>query len=91
VILEQKDAQGQTHIQDNRQTFIISEKTLAAVAIAIALGAGLLAYFAEREARMLEYYVLEMDAKLISHGIKPPEDAIALRLHKDDSHKGETK
>lgn len=32
---------------------------------------------AEREARMLQYYVLEMDAKLIAAGVKKPEEAIA--------------
>jgi hypothetical protein len=84
VILEQKEA-APTHIQEARQTVIISEKTLAAVAIVLAVAAGVMAYWAEREARMLQYYVLEMDAKLISHGIKPPEDSVAKQLHKGDA------
>lgn len=37
---------------------------------------------AERETRMLEYYLLELDAKVIAAGIKAPEDAIAKKLDK---------
>jgi len=29
---------------------------------------------------MLQYYVLEMDAKLIAAGVKKPEDAVANQL-----------
>lgn len=35
---------------------------------------------AEREARMLQYYVLEMDAKLIAAGVKKPEESVANKL-----------
>lgn len=35
---------------------------------------------AERESRMLQYYVLEMDAKLIAAGIKKPEEAVSKQL-----------
>jgi len=35
---------------------------------------------AERETRMLEYYLLELDAKFISSGLKKPEDSIAEKL-----------
>jgi hypothetical protein len=38
---------------------------------------------AEREARMLQYYVLEMDAKLIAAGVKKPEDAVANKLKQE--------
>jgi hypothetical protein len=34
----------------------------------------------ETEVRMLEYYLLELDAKVIKAGIKQPSDAIALKL-----------
>jgi len=34
---------------------------------------------AERESRMQQYYLLEMDAKLIAAGIKKPDEAIAKR------------
>lgn len=38
----------------------------------------------EREARMLEYYVLELDAKLIAAGIKTSDDAFSKKLRKAD-------
>lgn len=34
----------------------------------------------ERETRMLEYYLLELDAKVIKAGIKEPDDSIAEKL-----------
>lgn len=40
----------------------------------------------EQEARMQQYYLLELDAKFISASIKKPEDSIARKLSK-----GETK
>jgi hypothetical protein len=35
---------------------------------------------AERETRMLEYYLLELDAKFIGAGLKKPDDSIAKHL-----------
>lgn len=35
---------------------------------------------AEREARMLQYYVLEMDAKLIAAGFKTDSESLARKL-----------
>lgn len=43
---------------------------------------------AERETRMLEYYLLELDAKFIAAGLKKSDEAIAEKLRKD---KGEGK
>lgn len=67
----------------------ISERTLATLAFALATAALVLAAWAihdaniaEREARMYEYYTLELDAKLIAAGIKKPEDAISKRQEK---------
>lgn len=37
---------------------------------------------AERESRMQQYYLLEMDAKLIAAGVKKPEEAIARQQEK---------
>lgn len=34
----------------------------------------------EKETRMLEYYLLELDAKFISAGLKPAEESIAQKL-----------
>lgn len=42
----------------------------------------------ETEVRMLEYYLLELDAKVIAAGIKKPEDSIALKLEKRRKEKG---
>lgn len=55
---------------------------VAGLAIAIACWAVFQASLSERETRMLEYYVLEMDAKLIAAGIKKPEEAVSKRLEK---------
>lgn len=62
----------------------ISERTLAVLAFALAAAAIVMAcwsmhdaHIAEREARMQQYYVLELDAKLIAAGIKKPDEAVA--------------
>lgn len=38
------------------------------------------ARLAERESRMLQYYLLELDAKVIKAGIKPASEAISKRI-----------
>ncbi len=38
----------------------------------------------ERETRMLQYYVLEMDAKLIASGVKSPGESVAQNLNKGE-------
>lgn len=55
---------------------------LSGLAIGLAILAVILSQQSEREARMLQYYVLEMDAKLIAAGVKKPEDAVANKLEK---------
>lgn len=55
---------------------------VAGLAIAIACWAIFQASLAERESRMLQYYVLEMDAKLIAAGVKKPDEAVSKRLEK---------
>lgn len=42
----------------------------------------------EREARMLEYYLLELDAKVIASGLKPESDSIAKKLEAKRKEKG---
>lgn len=68
----------------------ISERTLAILALAFGCIAIMGAFWSiseaqksEREARMLQYYVLEMDAKLIAAGVKKPEDAVANKLKQE--------
>jgi hypothetical protein len=57
---------------------------LVAMAVGVNLVATVAMYTekrtAEREARMLEYYLLELDAKFIGAGLKKPDDAIARKL-----------
>jgi ABC-type taurine transport system ATPase subunit len=55
---------------------------LSGLAIGLCLLTVLLSQQAERESRMLQYYVLEMDAKLIAAGVKKPDEAISKRLEK---------
>ena len=55
---------------------------IAGLGIAIALWAIFQASISERETRMLEYYVLEMDAKLIAAGVKKPEESVAKQQEK---------
>ena len=74
-----------------------SVSKVAAWAIAVIIGASILigagfvlmiwllsAYQQqERESRMLQYYVLEMDAKLIAAGIKKPDESVADKLKEE--------
>lgn len=41
----------------------------------------------ETETRMLEYYLLELDAKVIAAGIKPESDSIAAKLKSKENAK----
>lgn len=66
----------------------ISDRTWAILSFGLALAAIVCACWsfyqtsiAERESRMLEYYVLEMDAKLIKAGVEKPEDSVSKRLN----------
>lgn len=57
---------------------------ILALLCGLSAGLALLAYNAsknsEREARMLEYYLLELDAKFIHAGLKDPAESIANKL-----------
>lgn len=63
--------------ENTRQWFI-------GVLMALSIAVNVILYFqfaqSEREARMLEYYVLEMDAKLIAAGFKTDAESVAKRL-----------
>jgi hypothetical protein len=76
-------AQGASLIQVESSKLvplIVVLSILCGMAIFGAVSAFYQATLAEREARMLEYYVLEMDAKLIAAGVKKPEEAVADKL-----------
>lgn len=71
----------------NKTVISISERLLTVIAIVIGVVALVTAFWsthesalAERESRMLQYYVLEMDAKLIAAGVKKPEESVAKQL-----------
>lgn len=77
---------------DNRSAQVIqidSGKHVAVVALCAALCAGSMVYAmlantkaeeAKMESRMLQYYVLEMDAKLIAAGFKTDAESVAKKL-----------
>ncbi len=62
---------------------IVILAVIAGGAIALAIQAKSKAEAAAMETRMLEYYLLELDAKAISAGIKKPEESIANKLKKE--------
>ena len=57
---------------------------LLALLCGLSIGLSVFAYSAsrnaDREARMLEYYLLELDAKFIHAGLKDPSESIANKL-----------
>lgn len=65
---------------------LFSSILVLALACGISIGLAVFAYStaknAEMETRMLEYYLLELDGKVIEAGIKKPEDSIASKLKK---------
>lgn len=78
-------AEAGAHVQCVRhelheRTMSILAMVFASVAIVMAGVAWYQTSIAEREARLLQYYVLEMDAKLISSGVKKPDDSVASKL-----------
>ena len=63
---------------------IVLLSVIAGVAVALAWFATVSASHSEREARMLQYYVLEMDAKLIAAGFKTDAESVAKRLKENE-------
>lgn len=53
---------------------------LCGLSIGLAIFAFSASRNADREARMLEYYLLELDAKFIHAGLKDPAESIAKKL-----------
>lgn len=69
------------HIESTKLLPLI---VLLAVLCGLSIGLSVFAYSAsrnaDREARMLEYYLLELDAKFIHAGLKDPAESIANKL-----------
>lgn len=60
--------------------WIATSMLISGMAVVLAIGARMDAQRAEREARMLQMYVLELDAKLIAVGYKTDAEALAKKL-----------
>jgi hypothetical protein len=45
-----------------------------ALAVTLAIGAGVMAFWAEREARLAEYYAIDLEMKMAQAGMHPPPD-----------------
>lgn len=82
-------AEENAHVNINK--FEISEKTLSILAIVLAVFAAAVASFfytraveAERETRMLEYYVMELDGKLMKQGVITPDESWSAHKSKQE-------
>jgi hypothetical protein len=67
-------------ITDKTKTFVIS--ILVALNCLATIAMFLEWRIAERETRMQEYYLLELDAKFIAAGLKKPQESIAKEMQK---------
>lgn len=67
------NSRAEVHISDKGRAALI---TFNAVATIVALIA---AFWFERECRMLEYYVTDVDTRLVALGIVKPEDTWAAK------------
>jgi hypothetical protein len=67
-------------ITDKTKTFVIS--ILVALNCLATIAMFLEWRLAERETRMQEYYLLELDAKFIAAGLKKPQESIAKEMQK---------
>ena len=76
-------AQGASLIQVESSKLVPLIVVLACasgLALALAALAWHEASVSERESRMLQYYLLELDARFIGAGLKKPDDSIASKL-----------
>ncbi len=60
--------------------WIATAMLIAGIAVALAISSMMTAARSERETRMLEFYILELDAKLIAAGYKTDAESIAKKL-----------
>jgi hypothetical protein len=87
-----RDFYAQTDRQSASVIQIDNGKALNVVAICAAfcglcLGVSIWAAYTARdaatEARLSQYYLLELDAKMVNAGINPKEESVGKRLHKE--------
>ncbi len=81
------NAKTETNIDNRRDNSInkplpwmVLLAIIASLALGFAISSRSEAVKAERETRMLEYYLLELDAKFINAGLKDPAESIANKL-----------
>jgi len=78
------NSESRAEIHDRTGLFVsIAAIAAAFLSLGLALWARGDAERAEREARMLEFYVLELDAKLVAAGYKTDSESIAKRLKQE--------
>ncbi len=79
-------AGGSATINDRTALYVGILAVLASgISLSLALDARLDAQRSERETRMLEMYVLELDAKLVAAGFKTDAETIAKKLREQKS------
>lgn len=77
-------ARGAQVIQIESNKGLLLHSILAAVAIVGTVAFAIMAYNATRETRMLEYYVMELDGKVMQSGIIKPEESWSAQKRKGD-------
>lgn len=68
-------------VESNRGLLLHS--IISAVAVVGCVVFGIMAYNATRETRMLEYYLMELDGKVMQAGIIKPEESWSARKRKE--------
>lgn len=63
---------------------LLMHSIISAIAIVGCIVFGIMAYNATRETRMLEYYVMELDGKVMQSGIIKPEESWSARKRKEE-------
>lgn len=74
---------NEMHVEGISRVQAIILASIAGLGLGLGIFAEVQAVRAERETRMLEYYLLELDAKFIAAGLKPADESIAKKLEND--------
>src|SRR5262245_2669780 len=84
--MQLQGAHGVAMIHETGKTvpWLVVCAIISGLAVALGITAVILAVLSEREARMLEYYVMENDHKLVQHGLLNPDDTWSAKKSKRD-------
>lgn len=86
--MEQVNAErGAQVIQVETSRGLLLHSILASIAIIGCLMFGIMAYNSTKETRMLEYYVMELDGKVMQAGIIKPEESWSARKREQEKRK----